>query len=512
VRRLRSYQSQLNVRLDRRRFLKAGVSAAAAAGMLARQASRGEAAGRRETQGQMRTAPPAAETAVVQWDRLALQAIQMTHPGPPMAARALAVLHTCMYDAWAMYDAVALATTAPSTLRQPEVAQTLLNRQQAVSFAAYAALVDLFPTLVDAFSSVLATLGYAVADASTAPGSPADIGTRCAQAVLAVRHSDGSNQRGDLHPGAYSDYTGYQPVNGPYTSLDDFDPNRWQPLIVPDDQGVYTVQQYVGPFWGLVTPFALTSGAQFRPTTSPALYGSDDYRRQADQLLDISANLTDEQKIICEFWALGPGTIQPPGQWCLFGQTISRRDAHDFDTDVQFFFILSNALFDAGIAAWDAKRTWDSIRPISAVHYLYHGQQIRAWGGPYRGTQTMGGEDWLVYQSPTVISPAFPEYISGHSTFSAAAADVLQRFTGDDAFGASLVVPAGASTLEPGSVPADDVTLSWETFSAAAAQAGLSRRYGGIHFERGDLDGRATGRLVAAQVWDRAQHYLKGAR
>jgi hypothetical protein len=101
--------------------------------------------------------------------------------------------------------------------------------------------------------------------------------------------------------------------------------------------------------------------------------------------------------------------------------------------------------------------------------------------------------------------------VSGHSTFSAAAAEVLRRCTGSDDFGAGYTVRAGESLIEPGATPAADVGLAWGTFSEAAAQAGLSRRYGGIHFEAGDLEGRAMGRLVGARAWERAQEYVTGA-
>jgi hypothetical protein len=120
------------------------------------------------------------------------------------------------------------------------------------------------------------------------------------------------------------------------------------------------------------------------------------------------------------------------------------------------------------------------------------------------------GAHWQPYQPLTVVTPPFPEYCSGHSTFSAAGAEILQRFTGSDAFGASQTTPAGASRVEPEATPATDVTLAWATFSAAAAEAGLSRRYGGIHFEQGDLAGRALGRHVGAVVWDKAQAYITG--
>jgi hypothetical protein len=123
----------------------------------------------------------------------------------------------------------------------------------------------------------------------------------------------------------------------------------------------------------------------------------------------------------------------------------------------------------------------------------------------------MDGAQWLPYQASTFPTPPFPEYSSGHSTFSAAGAEILRLFTGSDRFGNSVTFPAGSSKFETGAVPADDVTLRWATFSDAANQAGLSRRYGGIHFEQADLDARAAGRLVARQAWAKAQRYISGA-
>ncbi len=199
---------------------------------------------------------------------------------------------------------------------------------------------------------------------------------------------------------------------------------------------------------------------------------------------------------------------------------MARRDHHErgehgldrdgLDRDVKLFFALTNAIADAGICAWDNKRAFASARPITAVRYLFRGRRVRAWGGPYRGTQTIGGEAWLPYQPSTFPTPPFPEYSSGHSTFSATGAEILRRFTGTDHFGASVTIPAGSSTVEPGATPARDITLRWATFSEAADQAGMSRRYGGIHFEQADLDGRATGRLVARRCWERAQALFSG--
>ena len=174
------------------------------------------------------------------------------------------------------------------------------------------------------------------------------------------------------------------------------------------------------------------------------------------------------------------------------------------------FFLVDNAVMDAGIACWDCKRAFDYVRPITAIHYLFQGQTIYAWGGPGKGTVPMLGENFGTFQSPTFITPPFPEFSSGHSTFSAAAAEVLRRFKGSDTFGYSVTFPAGSSTLEPNLVPARDLTLTFNTFSDAADAAGMSRRYGGIHFESGDLAGRQMGRLVGAQVWTKVQTYIDG--
>jgi hypothetical protein len=451
------------------------------------------------------------ESVVLQWNDTALQAIRDTHPGPPMCARDLAIVATCMYDAWAAYDPTAVGTRLGGTLRRPAAERTLANKNQAISFAAYRALADLFPQTaeVSMFTAEMHSLGYNPADPSTDPSTPSRVGNMAAQAVIEFRHHDGANQLGDLSAShvPYSDYTGYTPVNPPDQILD---PNHWQPLRVSDGHGGFVIQNYIAPQWGQVIPFSLTSPSQFLPLDLPALSGSDEYVRQAQQLLEYSANLTDKQKVIAEYWADGPSSELPPGHWCLFAHFVSQRDHYSLDQDAKLFFALSNAVFDASIVAWDAKRVFDSVRPITAIQYLFKGQKVQAWAGPYKGTQAIDGGNWQPYQAATVVTPPFPEYISGHSTFSAAAAEILKRFTGSDAFGASYTQRAGSSRVEPGTTPATDITLSWATFTEAADEAGISRRYGGIHFEAGDQVGRLLGRQVGAQAWEKAQSYWNG--
>jgi len=452
--------------------------------------------------------PHAAITAVVQWNQVALEAIRQTHPGPPMVARMLAILHTAIYDAWAAYDAKALGTRLGGFLRRPLDEQTIAHKTEAISYAAYRALIDLFPAVPQLFTDTMAQLGYTPIGNSMDISTPQGVGNLTALTLLNYRHGDGSNQLGDLHSGPYSDYTGYLPVNTPDLIND---PNHWQPLRVSDGHGGFVEQKFIAPHWGLVTPFALESPDQFEPDADSVQRSPHKgYERQAREILEYSANLTDREKVIAEYWADGPSSELPPGHWCLFAQYVSARDRHDLEADVKLFFALTNAIFDASIVCWGAKRRFDYVRPVTAIHYLFKGKKVEAWAGPRLGKQMINGEDWRPYQAATVVTPPFAEYFSGHSTFSAAGAEILKRFTDSDKFGMSYTQAAGTSRVEPGIVPAHDLTLHWKTFSDAADEAGISRRYGGIHFEDGDIDGRKRGRKLAVQAWRRAQDYIHG--
>lgn len=467
-----------------------------------------------------------ADSVVIQWNEAFLQAVRASKLGPPMVARALAVAHTCIYDAWAAYDRVAVGTRLGGALRQPPARRTLRNKREALSFAAYRAAVDLFPeSTASVFEPLMARLGYDPTTTSTDTNTPAGIGNVAAQAVLSFRHRDGANQLGDEPGGApgvaYSDYTGFVPANAPMDLSGAFDretvpdPNSWQPLRYHDVSGALVTPPFVGAHWQRVTPFSLPSSMQLRSPSGPARHGTPEYEVQAAQLVRVSSTLTDRQKAIAEYWADGPRSELPPGHWNLFAQFVSRRDRHGaeergIDLDAKLFFALTNAVFDAGICAWDNKCFFASVRPITAIRYLFEGRTIRAWAGPYRGDGEIDGAAWLPYQPTYFPTPPFPEYSSGHSNFSAAGAEILRRFTRRDAFGGAVTIEARSSAIEPGATPAADITLSWPTFSAAADEAGISRRYGGIHFEQGDLDARRSGRRAATTAWAKAVTYFNG--
>jgi len=454
--------------------------------------------------------PTPADNVILKWDEELLQTIRANpaSTGPTVTARAIGVLHTATYDAWAAYDGVANGTRLKGTLRRPPAERTVANKSKAISFAAYRTLTWLFPARQADFAAQMSELGYALDDRST----PATVGNRAADAVIAFRSSDGSNQAN-----GYADTTGYTPVNTWDRVNDRW---RWQPLCVPDPgPGATTctgsVQRPLTPHWRHVTPFALTRYSQYH-VPGPARLANGQYDpAEVTELYEGSVDLTDVEKVRAEYWADGPRSEFPPGHWALFAQALSRRRGHSVDTDAKLFFALGNALLDASIAAWHQKYVHDFVRPQTAIREQYRGQTVRSWLGPYRGWGEVPGDQWRPYQSPAVVTPGFPEYVSGHSTFSAAAAYVLRGFTGSDVLNASVTIPAGSSLFEPRTdtqrgTPANDVTLTWPTLTSAADDAGLSRRNGGIHFESGDVHGRSLGQAVGGGAWARARAYFQG--
>ncbi|NEP86762.1 MAG: calcium-binding protein [Okeania sp. SIO2C2] len=491
----------------------------------------------------------------VLWDQAVQQAVINTSPGPTVASRAYGILHTAAYDAWSAYDPLAIGTQLEDNLQRPQSENTDANKTEAISFAAYRVLSELFPSEVEIFNEVMAELGFDPNNTTTDTTTPAGIGNVSAEALLTFRRNDGSNQLGNDPNGdgtPYSDITNYQPLNFPGETIDI---ESWTPERVPIDAlpgEEQRIQRFLTPQWGNVTPFSLTSVEEIRPSApepfllvdgevdleartitladqsvveiTPDIVGTiinPEFIEQTQRIVDLSANLTDEQKLIAEFWEDGGGTSFPPGTWLTFGEFVSARDNHTLDEDVKLFFNLGNAVFDAGIAAWDAKTFYDYARPVRTVRELGElgligefnpelgGFAIDAWAGPAEGTQTILATDFLTFQTPgSDPSPPFAEYVSGHSTFSAAGAEILERFTGSDDFGASVSFAAGESRFESGLTPESPLVLEWDTFSEAADEAGISRLYGGIHFDDGDLNGRELGREVGESVWERTQSVI----
>lgn len=233
--------------------------------------------------------------------------------------------------------------------------------------------------------------------------------------------------------------------------------------------------------------------------------------------------------------------------------------------DVKLYFALNGAVHDAAIAAWGLKGYYDSVRPISMIRYMGgKGQSsdpdgpsydpdglplvpglievvtesssapghrhedlaghvgeiaVRAWrGNPEDPTAEASGVgwiravDWVPYQRPTFVTPAFAGYVSGHSTFSRAAAEVMTAFTGSEYFPGGLMeatFPAGDLLFEDG--PTEDITLQWATYFDASDQAGISRLFGGIHVPADDFEGRKIGSQCGKEAWALALRYFDGS-
>lgn len=477
------------------------------------------------------------------WNAAVLSGIKDEKPSPPMAARILAVVHTCIYDAWSMTDTVAVGvhSNTHGEARFPPQQRRHLDKILAVSASAHTCASRLMPKGKASFDRLLAE---AQTLRGTEPLAAETAGISAAQAVLRDRERDGSNQNGDLscNPAsdtkAYCDYTGYVPVNTGSKPIAEVDPNRWQPL--PNGQ---THQLPLSPHWGHVKPFAAAHADEFLKAFKiprqrlPKKHGTQAYARQVEAAILESRLLawqkSGEKKAIVEYWADGPFSYLPPGHFGDLAHHVVRRDNLDTDQTVKLFFVLHNASFDAGIAIWHLKYLYDYVRPITAVRHVKNGQRLLSWGGPETAwdnstdpstgralgyNRWINGEDWLPY-NPTnnpnhPLTPAFPEYPSGHSGFSAASAQALKMFTGSSDFAYVAEYDPYAPAWIPTLVEAPHLIGKhrwlYPSYVSAANQAGWSRRYGGIHFEDGDLVARQLGKQIGHRAWEKSMYYFNG--
>ena len=234
---------------------------------------------------------------------------------------------------------------------------------------------------------------------------------------------------------------------------------------------------------------------------------------QANEVVAFNRQLTDPEgnnyKGIAQFWENGGGTAFPPGTWMKFGQYASLDHNNSLGDDAKLFFGLGASVYSASIAAWDLKLQENSARPIRVIRDLSrfglmedvdqdpsNGSQFQAYGRG-QGLQTINGTDWETYQTPGPYSPPFPELVSGHSTFSAAAADFLTNFYGSGAFGGKV----DFNLSFPYDPANQTVSLAWDTWKGAAEEAGFSRLWGGIHFLDGNIEGQNLGAAIGSQLY-----------
>ena len=443
---------------------------------------------------------------------------------PTILSREMFVVVSAMYDAWSAYDPIAIPTEMDSTLRRPPAEHTLENKQTAVAYSAFRALLAMYPEDGAWLASQMRDEGHDPSERSLDPRTPVGIGNLAAQAVVQARRGDGANQAGD-EPGSsgepYSDYTFYEPRNPDDRILD---PDRWQRLPFTDANGNVDYPDFLTPHWYRVRPFALERADQFRPGPPPKV-GSEALRREVQEVVHVNGNLSHEEKTIVEFMRDGPRSTGQSGHWLHFAADISRRDRHDLDQDVKLFLAIGGVAFDAFIANWDVKRYYDSSRPWTLVRHLYGDDPIVAYLGPCQGFGTIPASQWHPYSPAAFVTPPFPGYTSGHATVSAAASRMLELFTGSDRLEVVAVRACGALTetdctvaemqardgVPAKNVPASrEIRLALPTLSGVAAIAARSRLLGGYHIRADNDVGLTHGRQIADFTWPVYQSYFEG--
>jgi hypothetical protein len=455
-----------------------------------------------QSNGKNETSAYTGQSMAYRWAEKALEVTardtERNTPRPTVTSRYLGLVFVAVFDAWSRFDSLAKPVYLRQVHRMPGEEVTLANKEKAIGYAAFRTLSAFYPADTVLLKEYMQSMGYDPLNTTLDPNTPEGIGNLAAEAVLKERRNDGSNQYGEegkFKGQPYADYTAYSPVN---TADKNVDINRWQPKYFTKDNGEKTAPPCLTPFWGKVKPVALSSSDQFR-SPPPPLVGSKQLEKEVKEVVELQTNMTDEQRALVEFMRDGPFSVQQAGHWLKFAMNVSVRDSHSLDQDVKLFFLNQVTAMDAFIACWDTKLFYDYARPYALVHHYFKDKQVTGWGGPGKGWVSMKGQDWRPYSPDAFLCPAFPAYVSGHSTVSGACSEVLRLYTEDDTFGEEIKWVPGHLT-EPDRI-GDTVVLKLNTFTGTADMAGISRVIGGYHIQVDNVEGLALGRKVGNEVF-----------
>jgi membrane-associated phospholipid phosphatase len=421
---------------------------------------------------------------ILEWNQLMRQtfAAEASSAAPPINSRTMGMLGGSMFDA---VNSVNRNYQSYLGYFDPSTAGVGIDMSAAAATAAYNTLTSIYTDRYGAGNPYLSNFtnlynsqmgAIAAGDAKT---RGMEVGAAAAQAMVTTRASDGWNAASTYSP-------------QPFGTV-----GRWQPGTNPGAWGANT-GTFLYSQWGNVTPFAINSASQFRPDgptglngTTPADYQawvqSAAYTAEFNQVKSLgsstSSTRTADQTVIAYFWVDGPGTASPPGHWNRIAQSISASAGLNIEQNARLFALLNLAEADTGIATWEAKVFYDTWRPMLAINTA----------------DTDGNPDTLVDAAwtPLIPTPSFGAYTSGHSAFSMAGATVLAQFFGTDNY--AFTTESESPFLPVG------YTRSYSSFSEAAAEAGMSRIYGGIHWASDNDDGALLGNAVATRV---AENFL----
>lgn len=361
---------------------------------------------------------------VSDWNEQLLSSVQATSMGPPLAARAMAMTHLAMFEAVNSID----RSFAPYKGYYATPSGT--DKTAAAAQAAHDVLASVYPSRAGLFATRLATDLAAI---PAGPGKDAGIalGRLAARGMVLGRTGDGSQNVVAAQVGTL--------------------PGQWRPTPPGNLPGAFAQM-------ATCVPFGMSAPSQFRPSAPPSL-DSAEYANAYNEVKRLgsatSSDRTPEQTDIARLWAFGAGSMTPPGAWNKIAQQVAASNSMGIDASSRMFALLGMAQADAAISSWDCKNTYNLWRPVTAIRE----------GAADGNAATEADAGW----TSLLTTPNFQAYTSGHSTFSSAAAAILRSVTGSD-----------TSSF---SVSALGITRNFTSFEAAAAEAGMSRIYGGIHFQ-----------------------------
>lgn len=434
---------------------------------------------------------------ILEWNAVALEANRVDHTpslggqyeqrGPTATARAMAIVHAAMYDAYNSVKRVGEAYQVSPTARMTRNA----NADAAVASAAFRTLSALFPSQTTTFAQALRRTLARVPNGA-AENRGVTLGNFVGNRYLLLRQNDGSENA------------------GPY---------------VPEGTGTGFFQTFAGepaaldPNWGEVTPFGLTSGDQFQADAPPALDSqeyADAYNEvwvkgaadaeTADRDGDGQPDRTAEETIIGIYWGYDgvPGLGTPPRLYNQIARTIAAQEGNTEAENARMFALVNLAMADAGIASWETKYTYDVWRPNRGIQQVGPNGESLDDGNP----DTQAEADWQPLGAPATypganFTPPFPAYTSGHATFGAALFETLRQFYGTDDISFTFTSDEynGVTVGADGQVR-PKVTRTFDSLSEAEYENAQSRIYLGVHWGFDRDAGIEQGRAVADYIFD----------
>lgn len=396
----------------------------------------------------------------------------------PLVLRITTMVTNSWFDATAPYHPTAVGVYSRLGRRPAAESQTNEAMNTALLYASKKVMDSLLPARAEDWRGMLITAGLDPDDDSEDPSTPVGIGNIAGRSIVEGRVHDGMNQLGTeggraYNPVPYADTTGYRPVNTPERLSN---PSRWQPDIQRKGTGIYKSQIFVTPQYRNVEPYSYDDPRRFRfprPRASQAK-NRRAYRRQANEVLEASANLSEDQKLKAEIF---DNKLASLGSSAVFYALSRQYSLLDF---IQLDFLTNMAAFDAGIVVWQEKARWDAVRPFSAIRRLYGNRPVTAWGGVGKGTvDDLPASEWRAY----LEEADHPEYPSASTCFCAAHAESARLYNGTDELGFEVAYPAGGSRVEPGLTPQEDTVIRWDNWSDFESDCGESRVWAGVHFQ-----------------------------